>query len=43
MWGYPTYPRNFNGNIYNVAIYNRWLNDQEVLQNFNNTKSRFGL
>jgi hypothetical protein len=23
MWGYPTYPRNFNGNIYNVAIYNR--------------------
>ncbi len=33
----------FGGNIYNVLIYNRALTSQEVLQNFNSTKSRFGL
>jgi len=33
----------FNGNISNVSIYNRALTAQEVLQNYNATKSRFGL
>lgn len=33
----------FYGNIANVSIYNKRLSDQEVLQNYNVTKSRFGL
>jgi hypothetical protein len=33
----------FNGNIANVQIYNRALSSQEVLQNFNATRSRFGV
>jgi hypothetical protein len=33
----------FQGNIYNVQIYNRVLSASEVLQNFNAQKSRFGL
>jgi hypothetical protein len=33
----------FVGNIYNVQLYNRALSTQEILQNYNNTKSRFGL
>jgi hypothetical protein len=32
-----------NGNIQNVLMYNRKLNSTEVTQNFNATKSRFGL
>jgi hypothetical protein len=32
-----------NGNIYSVKIYNRALSAQEVLQNYNTTKTRFGL
>jgi hypothetical protein len=32
-----------NGNIANVQIYNRVLSTQEVLQNYNAQKSRFGL
>jgi hypothetical protein len=32
-----------NGNINNVKIYNRALTDDEILQNYNATKSRFGL
>jgi hypothetical protein len=35
--------RYFNGNISNFKIYNRALSAQEILQNFNATKSRFGL
>ena len=31
------------GNIYNYKIYNRALTSQEVLQNYNAQKSRFGL
>lgn len=31
------------GNIYQTSIYNRALTSQEVLQNYNATKSRFGL
>jgi len=34
---------NFSGRIGNVRIFNRVLTDQEVSQNFNATKSRFGL
>jgi hypothetical protein len=33
----------FNGDIYSVQIYNRTLTDTEILQNYNTTKSRFGL
>lgn len=33
----------WNGNIYNFKAYNRALSAQEILQNFNVTKSRFGL
>jgi len=34
---------NMNGSISNAQIYNRALTQQEVLQNYNATKSRFGL
>jgi len=33
----------FAGNIYNAAVYNRALSAQEVLQNYNALKGRFGL
>ena len=33
----------FNGNIFVNRIYNKALSSQEVLQNYNATKSRFGL
>lgn len=33
----------FNGSIAQVKIYNRLLSQQEVLQNYNVTKTRFGL
>ena len=33
----------FNGNVYSTKIYNRALTATEVLQNYNATKSRFGL
>lgn len=32
-----------NGNISNLQIYNRQLSSQEILQNYNALKSRFGL
>jgi hypothetical protein len=35
--------RYFNGNIADLKIYNRGLTAEEVLQNFNAQKSRFGL
>jgi hypothetical protein len=35
--------REFNGKISTTRIYNRALTAQEVLQNYNATKSRFGL
>ena len=33
----------FDGNIYLVKVYNRALSEQEIQQNYNATKSRFGL
>jgi hypothetical protein len=33
----------FNGKISQVSVYNRALSSQEVLQNYNATKTRFGL
>jgi hypothetical protein len=33
----------YSGNIYNTQIYNRALTAQEILQNYNATKSRFNL
>ena len=38
---YGSYP--FNGNIAQVSIYNRALSPQEIQQNYNALKSRFGL
>jgi hypothetical protein len=34
---------NMNGSISNAQLYNRALTQQEILQNYNATKSRFGL
>ena len=42
-WGADSNAYWFNGNIYNVLIYNRGLSPQEVLKNYNSTKSRFGI
>jgi hypothetical protein len=36
-------PSIFKGNISIVHIYNRALSDQEILQNFNATRARFGI
>ena len=33
----------FSGNIYNISLYNKILSSQEILQNYNATKGRFGL
>ena len=33
----------FNGSIYNIKIYNKALTAQEILQNYNATRSRYGL
>jgi hypothetical protein len=33
----------FNGNIYNLKVYNRVLSPSEILQNYNAQKARFGL
>ena len=33
----------FNGKIANASVYNRTLTSQEILQNYNATKTRFGL
>jgi len=35
--------RFFRGNISSINVYNRALSATEVLQNFNNTRGRFGL
>jgi hypothetical protein len=32
-----------NGNIYNVSLYNRALTPQEIKQNFNATRGRYGI
>lgn len=42
-WGADSSNYWFNGNIYTVQIYNRGLSSQEVLQNYNVLKGRFGL
>ena len=39
----PVYAVNFNGRVSQVLVYNRALTAQEVLQNYNATKTRFGL
>jgi hypothetical protein len=33
----------FGGDVFQVKIYNRALSAEEILQNFNSTKSRFGI
>lgn len=40
---YSTNPEVFNGNISQTKIYNRVLTEQEIQQNFNATRSRFGI
>ena len=42
-WGYGSYQRNFNGQIYSIQVYNRELSQTEVLHNYNSLKGRFGL
>jgi hypothetical protein len=42
-YGFDSFDRYFNGNIYQTSIYNRALSAQEVLQNYNATKARYGL
>ena len=42
-WGYSSFQRNFNGQIYSVQVYNRELSPTEVQQNYNALKSRFEL
>jgi len=32
-----------NGKVYSLTIYNRALTAQEILQNYNATKTRYGL
>lgn len=34
---------NFHSNVYSLFLYNRELSSDEILQNFNATRSRFGL
>lgn len=41
-WGYSTYGRYFNGHIYRVEVYNRALSAQEIRQNYNATRGRYG-
>jgi hypothetical protein len=41
--GDPTTNNSFNGRVSSAQIYNRALSAQEVLQNYNATKTRFGL
>lgn len=38
-----TYNYYFNGTIYRLAVYGSQLSDEQVLQNYNATKGRFGL
>ncbi len=33
----------FNGNMYNISLYNRALTASEVLQNYNATRGRYGI
>jgi hypothetical protein len=43
-WPQISFQRNYmNGLIYNIVVYNRALTASEILQNYNATKSRFGL
>jgi len=41
--GYEMVGRQFSGGIANIKVYNVALSNSQVLQNFNSTKSRFGL
>jgi hypothetical protein len=41
-WGW-TFSNSITGNVYITQIYNKALSAQEVLQNYNATKTRFGL
>jgi hypothetical protein len=35
--------RRFKGMMYSVYLYDKWLSDEEILQNYDATKGRFGL
>jgi hypothetical protein len=41
--GGATYAGYLNGNISNILRYNRALSNSEILQNYNATRTRFGL
>ena len=42
-WGYSSYQRNFQGQIYLLQVYNRELSADEVLKNFEMQRTRFGV
>ena len=41
--GYRSNADRMNGNIYSFQLYNRALSANEIKQNYNSTKTRFGL
>ena len=40
-WGFASFQRTFNGQIYLIQVYNRELSQAEILQNYNALKPRF--
>lgn len=42
-WGYPSYGRHFEGNIYEVQVYDRALTDDEIAYNFEARRGRYGI
>ncbi len=40
-WGYPSYERYFNGNIYQASIYSRALSASEILNLYNSNRKKF--
>ena len=41
--GYSFAAEHFNGNVYSLSYYNRALSAQEIAQNFNATRDRYGI
>ena len=42
-WGYSSYGRHFEGNIYEVQVYDRALTDDEIAYNFEARRGRYGI
>ena len=41
FWGHPGYERYFNGNIYQVSVYNRALSASEILNLYNSNRKKY--